>query len=101
MKVGEKDVLSVAELAHLELTIAERERMQRDLNTILEYIDRLNELDTSDVPPMSQALFTAGKDGETAMRADEPRPSLAHADALANAPDTDGSYFKVPKVIER
>ena len=56
MKVSEKDVAYVAELANLELTDDERAGMVRDLNSILEYVDRLNELDTSDVPPMAQVL---------------------------------------------
>ncbi len=54
MKVTEKDVAYVADLANLELTDQERQRMLKDLNSILDYIDRLNELDTSDVPPMAQ-----------------------------------------------
>src|SRR5438105_7556721 len=99
MKVTEQSVRYVADLANLELTSAERERMLRDLNNILEYIDRLNELDTTDVPPMSQAV-TEGRE-KPALRADELIPSLTHSEALANAPATDGTYFKVPKVIER
>ena len=54
MKVSEKDVLYVADLANLELTPEERTRMVRDLNSILEYVDRLNQLDTDGVPPMAQ-----------------------------------------------
>lgn len=54
MKVTDKDVAYVADLANLELTGEERSGMLRDLNSILEYVDRLNELDTSDVPPMAQ-----------------------------------------------
>jgi len=53
MKVTEKDVLYVADLANLELTPEERTRMVRDLNSILEYVERLNQLDTSGVPPMA------------------------------------------------
>ena len=62
MKVTEKDVAYVAELANLELTEKERDGMLRDLNSILEYIDRLNELDTSDVPPMAQVSDRYGVD---------------------------------------
>ncbi len=67
MKVTEKDVAYVADLANLELTDQERQRMLKDLNSILDYIDRLNELDTSDVPPMAQisAIWAAG--GERGM----------------------------------
>jgi len=105
--VTDKDVSYVAELAHLELTPEERTRMLRDLNSILDYIDRLNELDTSAVPPMAQVTQTEGARGATEagfggeLRADEPRPCLPRDEALRNAPQTDGVFFKVPKVIER
>jgi aspartyl-tRNA(Asn)/glutamyl-tRNA(Gln) amidotransferase subunit C len=103
--VTDKDVSYVAELAHLELTEDERARMLKDLNSILGYIDSLNELDTSNVEPMAQVV-TQGEAGDNqgfayAMRVDEPRPSLPHEDALRNAPVSDGVFFKVPKVIER
>jgi aspartyl-tRNA(Asn)/glutamyl-tRNA(Gln) amidotransferase subunit C len=109
MKVTEKDVTAVADLANLELTAAERERMVKDLNSILGYIDLLNMLDTADVPPMAQTAdrfgMDAGKTGSErfvyAMRPDEPRPSLPRDAALVGAPDSDGKFFKVPKVIER
>ena len=101
--VTEKDVSYVADLAHLELTEDERARMLKDLNSILGYIDRLNELDTSAVEPMAQVAsrYGAGQDVSGAMRPDEPRPCLPHDVALRNAPATDGIFFKVPKVIER
>ena len=108
MKVTEKDVLYVADLANLELTPEERTHMLRDLNSILEYVDRLNELDTDDVPPMVQVSDRYGdpeKKGtakfEYALRADELGGCLDRKLALANAPDSDGTFFKVPKVIER
>ncbi|MBV9088144.1 MAG: Asp-tRNA(Asn)/Glu-tRNA(Gln) amidotransferase subunit GatC [Acidobacteriaceae bacterium] len=108
MKVTEDDVRYVEDLANLELTEAERSRMVRDLNSILAYIDRLNELDTSEVPPMAQVsdgYGSAEKQGtgrfEHAMRADELKPSLPHNEAMRNAPDTDGAFFRVPKVVER
>ena len=102
--VTEKDVAYVAELAHLELTEAERARMLKDLNSILDYIDRLNQLDTSKVEPMAQVAARYGGDAEgfvNAMRPDEPRTCLLHDEALQNAPKSDGVFFKVPKVIER
>jgi aspartyl-tRNA(Asn)/glutamyl-tRNA(Gln) amidotransferase subunit C len=109
MKVSEKDVQYVEDLANLELTPEERVRMVKDLNSILGYIDRLNELDTSSVEPMAQVSSRYGVDsgkqgGEGylyAMREDELRPSLEHEAAMSNAPQTDGTFFKVPKVIER
>jgi aspartyl-tRNA(Asn)/glutamyl-tRNA(Gln) amidotransferase subunit C len=107
--VSEKDVSYVADLAHLELTAEERARMLKDLNSILAYIERLNQLDTADVEPMAQVASRYGvrKDATGsvafayAMRADELRPSLPHEEAMSNAPQTDGTFFKVPKVIER
>jgi aspartyl-tRNA(Asn)/glutamyl-tRNA(Gln) amidotransferase subunit C len=103
--VTDKDVSYVADLAHLELTEDERTRMLKDLNSILGYIDSLNELDTTSVEPMAQvASRLDGSEAEGfayAMRADEPRPSLPHKEALRNAPASDGVFFKVPKVIER
>lgn len=105
MKVAEKDVRYVEDLANLELTAEERARMVRDLNSILEYMDRLNQLDTANVPPMAQVAEGQGAGGTAkfahAMREDKPLPSLAHEDALRNTPETDGNFFKVPKVIER
>jgi aspartyl-tRNA(Asn)/glutamyl-tRNA(Gln) amidotransferase subunit C len=112
MKVTEKDVLDVAGLANLELTEDERARMVRDLNSILDYVDRLNQLDTTNVPPMAQISDRFGID-ETkqgserfayAMREDVPnglRESLPREATMANAPATDGTFFTVPKVIER
>ena len=103
--VTEKDVAYVAELANLELTPEERARMLRDLNSILGYIDRLNELDTSAVEPMAQVARTGETPADAAfgrsLREDVPRPSLPREEALRNAPETDGVFFKVPKVIER
>ncbi len=104
--VTDKDVSYVAELAHLELTENEHTRMLKDLNSILGYIDSLNELDTANVEPMAQVASRFGEGGAPsgftyAIRADEPRPSLPHEEALRNAPASDGVFFKVPKVIER
>ena len=110
--VTEKDVAYVSELANLELTEQERARMVKDLNSILGYIERLNELDTNDVPPMAEVSDRYGVDDSKqgserfayATRADVEnglRPSLPHEEALQNAPDGDGAFFRVPKVIEK
>ncbi|HKF21769.1 MAG TPA: Asp-tRNA(Asn)/Glu-tRNA(Gln) amidotransferase subunit GatC [Candidatus Angelobacter sp.] len=95
--ITDKDVSYVADLANLELTDQERQRMLRDLNSILEYIDRLNELDTSSVPPIAQTLPPAVE----ATREDELQPCLPREDGLRNAPGSDGEFFRVPKVIEK
>jgi len=116
MKVTDKDVAYVADLANLELTEEERARMLRDLNSILEYVERLSELETGKVAPMAQVSDHYGKDKDNdqsrqgserfayAIREDVKdglRESLPHDIAVKNAPDTDGTFFEVPKVIER
>jgi aspartyl-tRNA(Asn)/glutamyl-tRNA(Gln) amidotransferase subunit C len=106
MKVTEKDVAYVADLANLELTPDESTRMVADLNSILGYIDKLNELDTSNVEPLAEVVsaFASGQGSAKfayAQRADEVKPGLSREVALSNAPDSDGTCFRVPKVIER
>lgn len=102
-----EDVRRMAELANLELTAEEESGMLRDLNAILGHVAELNELDTSDVLPMAQVSEVIG-DGavvddqvKTFLRPDEVRPCLDRAQVMACAPETDGAFFKVPKVIER
>ncbi|MBW4040050.1 MAG: Asp-tRNA(Asn)/Glu-tRNA(Gln) amidotransferase subunit GatC [Acidobacteria bacterium] len=99
-----EQVRHVAELANLELTAEELPRMAKDLNAILAHIAQLNELDTAEVAPMAQVgevlgLAVASK-GET-LRADAVKASVERADVMAAAPESDGRFFKVPKVIER
>ncbi len=99
MKLTEKDVRYVADLANLKLDDGEVARMAHDLDEILTHIDTLNELDTSNVQPMAQVLYNAG---ETAtLRDDVERAPLGNQSALANAPVSGAGYYKVPKVIER
>ena len=98
------EVLRVAELANLDLTAEEVPRMQRDLNAILGHIAQLNELDTSGVPAMSQVGEMLGTEVEStgaSLHADAVLPSLDRAAVMASAPESDGRFFKVPKVIER
>ncbi len=112
MKVTEKDVSYVADLANLELAEDERARMVRDLNSILGHVDSLNELDTTNVAPMAQVSDRYGVDASKqgserfayGSREDVHeglRKSFPREVALANAPDSDGTFFRVPKVIER
>ena len=99
MKITEKEVRYVAGLANLTLTDEETTKLQADLDGILEHMDRLNEVDTTGVEPMTQLLFEAA---ETAtLRADVVAAPLGNQAALSNAPQPGAGYFKVPKVIER
>lgn len=99
-KVSVEDVERVAELAHLQLTPDETGAMLHDLNAILDYVAELNELDTAGVLPLAQVteLMDAAGGG---LRGDVIEPSLNRSEVLAQAPETDGVFFKVPKVIER
>jgi aspartyl-tRNA(Asn)/glutamyl-tRNA(Gln) amidotransferase subunit C len=93
--IERKDVEHVARLARLALTDDELERMREQLNGILAYIETLNELDTEGVEPTSHAVPMLN-----VMREDEPGPCLPHDEALANAPDRSGEFFRVPRIIE-
>jgi aspartyl-tRNA(Asn)/glutamyl-tRNA(Gln) amidotransferase subunit C len=94
-KITMRDVEHVARLSRLALTDREKERMRRELDGILSYIDKLRALDTADVPPTSHAVPMTN-----VMREDEPRPSLSQDEMLANAPERSGEFFRVPKIIE-
>jgi aspartyl-tRNA(Asn)/glutamyl-tRNA(Gln) amidotransferase subunit C len=98
------EVRRVAELANLELTAVEEPRMQRDLNAILEHVAQLSELDTANIEPMAQVgdvLGTLYGQAGKSLRPDAVLPSLDRKAVMASAPETDGRFFKVPKVIER
>ena len=99
MKITEKEVRYVAELANLNLSEAEVHKFQADLDEILGHVERLNEIDTTGVEPMAQVLYAVGD--IATLRADCERPPLGTDVALANAPQPGAGYFKVPKVIER
>ncbi len=99
MKITETEVRYVAGLANLRLTEEEIAKFRADLDEILTHIDKLNELDTTEVEPMAQVLYDYE---ETAtLRPDREKPTLGTKVALANAPAGGPEYFKVPKVIER
>jgi aspartyl-tRNA(Asn)/glutamyl-tRNA(Gln) amidotransferase subunit C len=99
VKITEREVRYVADLANLKLTDEEIGRLSKDLDEILTHIDTLNELDTSNVQPMAQVLYDAEQNAT--LRDDQERPCLGNELALANAPLAGAGYFKVPKVIER
>ncbi|HEX4029653.1 MAG TPA: Asp-tRNA(Asn)/Glu-tRNA(Gln) amidotransferase subunit GatC [Terracidiphilus sp.] len=98
-KVTVNDVERVAELAHLELTPDESAHMLTDLNAILDYVAELNELDTAGVAPLAQVSELGSF--VSAPRPDLSAPSLDRAAVMPQAPESDGAFFKVPKVIER
>ena len=106
-RVSREDVQRVAELGYVDLTPDEETRMQRDLNAILDYVAQLGELDTAHVAPMAQVAEVLAIEGEilteklSVLRDDDVRPCLDRALVMASAPETDGVFFKVPKVIER
>ena len=99
MRISEKEVRYVADLANLALSEAEVARFQTELDGILGHMDRLKEIDTTGVEPMTQVLYEA--DETATLRADIPVPPLGNEPAMANAPQPGAGYFKVPKVIER
>ncbi len=99
MKITEKEVRYVAGLSNLNLTDAEVARFQHDLDGILGHMDRLKEIDTTGVEPMTQVLFEA--DETATLRADVPVAPLGNPAAVRNAPQAGAGYFKVPRVIER
>jgi aspartyl-tRNA(Asn)/glutamyl-tRNA(Gln) amidotransferase subunit C len=99
-KVTVADVERVAELAHLELAPEEFEPMLRDLNAILDYVAELNQLDTSGIEPLAQVSELASA-AIPKPRPDVHEPSLPRTIVMPQAPESDGAFFKVPKVIER
>src|SRR5665213_2539937 len=100
-KVSVEDVTRVAELAHLELAGDETTQMVGHLNAILDYVAELSELDTNGVVPLAQMSELKGTGGASAPRHDVVLPSLDREIVMAQAPETDGPFFKVPKVIQR
>jgi len=102
MKISREDVVRVAELANLELTPAEIDTYQTQLDQILRYVDKLTEVDVSKVEPMSQVVFS----GEAAaahpeLHEDVLRPCDCAGAVLAQAPESAKPFFRVPRVIER
>ncbi len=93
MAISREDVLHVAKLARLEIPEGDIERVQEELGAILDAVGKVSELDLADVEPTSHPL-----DLVNVLADDEPRPSLAREDALANAPDPSDGAFRVPTV---
>lgn len=107
MKITQADVLRVAQLAHLELSPAEVETYRGQLDEILTYIGKLEELDVTNVEPMAQVIFKAplgagdSPEAHPELRDDTPRDCHTAAEVLKGAPDAAAPFFRVPKVIER
>jgi aspartyl-tRNA(Asn)/glutamyl-tRNA(Gln) amidotransferase subunit C len=100
MKITREDVLRVADLAYLELSESELETYRNQIDEILEYIGKLNELDTANVEPMAQVL-TDDQTADATLREDVVVPCQVASEILKQAPDPEPPYFRVPKVIER
>jgi len=94
-KIDPAQVRRVAQLARLELSEAEIAQFSVQLSAIVEYIEKLNELDTEHVEPLAHCLPICN-----VFREDAVQPSLSNEQALANAPDAGDGYFKVPKILE-
>ena len=102
MKITRDDVLRVAQLAHLDLTAVEVDTFQAQLDQILGYVDKLNEVDVSSVEPMAQVLLSgADAKAHPELREDVVVPCDYAGAVLAQAADSAKPFFRVPKVIER
>ena len=95
MKIDEKTVDHIANLAKLEFDKESKKDIIKDLDKIIEFVDKLKELDTSNVEPL---IFMS--DETNVLREDELKQDITHHEALKNAPKKDSDYFKAPKVIE-
>jgi aspartyl-tRNA(Asn)/glutamyl-tRNA(Gln) amidotransferase subunit C len=100
MKISREDVLRVAELAYLDLSETELETYRAQIDEILEYIGKLNELDTANVEPMAQVLAD-DQTADATLREDIIIPCNVAPEVLKHAPDPEPPFFRVPKVIER
>lgn len=100
MKIRREDVVRVAELAYLDLSEQELETYRAQIDEILEYIGKLNELDTANVEPMAQVLAD-DQTADATLREDVVLPCQVADDVLSQAPDPEPPFFRVPKVIER
>ncbi len=96
MPIIDRDrVHKVANLARLEMTAEEEEQMTAQISSILEYFEQLSELDTTDIPPTTRAI-----DVSNVTRPDELQPFPDREAILKEAPDQDGDFFKVPKILQ-
>lgn len=94
--IDEQTVDRIAHLARLQFDAEEKQKIIKDLNRIIGFVDKLSELDTRDVEPLIYIT-----EGTERMREDEIRPTLSRDEALKNAPDRDTDYFRVSKVVKK
>jgi len=96
MNITKADVEKLAHLSRLELDEKSIEKMQGDMNKMLTFVDKINELELKDVEPMVYM-----NDAVNVLREDDVENPISHEDALKNAPDKNSDYFKVPKVLRK
>ena len=94
MPISKKEIQHIAKLAKLQFQESEEEILANDMSRMIDYIDTLNQVDTSTTPPLTHVHDLSHK-----VRSDSVQQRITHEDALKNAPDSDGEYFHVPKVI--
>ncbi len=95
MKISKQEVERVARLARLEITEGEKDTLSKQLSSILTYIEELKSWDTTGVEPTATVL-----EQTNVLREDRAKPSLPVEQAVMNAPDSDGGYFRVPRILE-
>ncbi len=96
MKIARKDVEKLAHLGRLELTEEELASMESDMNKMLQFVEKINEMDLEGVEPLAYM-----SEEVNILREDEVKQDITHEEALKNAPDKDTDYFRVPKVIKK
>ncbi len=96
MKIDKKDVEKLAHLSRLQLDEKAIEDMQGDMNKMLHFVEKINELDLEDIEPLAYM-----SEEVNVLRTDEVKQVITHEEALKNAPDKDTDYFRVPKVIKK
>lgn len=96
MKIDDKTLDKIAALAKLEIADAEREKLKADMSAILDWVEKLNELNTDDTEAITQMTREVNK-----LRSDQETNNISNEDALANAKETADGFFVVPKVIRK
>ena len=95
MKIDRETLLKIAHLSRLEISELEEEKLEKEITSIISFVEKLNEVNTDGVEPLTTMSYELN-----ALREDEVNPHLSQEDALKNAPKKDHDYFRVPKVLE-